>query len=39
MSNQELAEELKNPINKKFQKWKVHSSFIDNIWVALPIYN
>ena len=32
--NKELAKELHKPINKKFEKWKVHSSFIDNIWGA-----
>ena len=32
MSNQELAEELHKLIIKKFEKRKVHSSFIDNIW-------
>ena len=32
MSNQELAEELNKPIIRKFEKWKVYSSFIDNIW-------
>ena len=31
MQNQELAEELHKPIIKKFEKWKIHSSFIDNI--------
>ena len=34
MSNQELAKELNNSIIGKFEKWKVHSSFIDNIWCA-----
>ena len=34
MSNKELAEELHKPIIKKFERRKVHSSFIDNIWVA-----
>ena len=32
MSNQELAEEIHKPITRKFEKRKVHSSFIDNIW-------
>ena len=32
MSNQELAEELRKPIIRKFEKQKVHSSFMDNIW-------
>ena len=34
MSNQELAKELHNPIIKKFEKRKVHSSFKDNTWGA-----
>ena len=34
MSNQELAEELYKPFIRKFEKRKVHSSFIDNIWGA-----
>ena len=34
ISNQELAEELLKPILRKFRKWKVYSSFIDNIWDA-----
>ena len=34
MSNQELAGELHKPIIRKFEKRKVHSSFIDNIWAA-----
>ena len=29
---QQLAEKLHKPIIRKFEKWKVHSSFIDNIW-------
>ena len=32
MSNKELAEELHKPIIRKFEKRKVHSSFIHNIW-------
>ena len=32
MSNQELAKELHKPIARKFEKQKLHSSFIDNIW-------
>ena len=32
--NKELAEELHKPIIRKFEKWKIHSSFIYNIWVA-----
>ena len=31
MHNKELAEELRKPIIRKFEKQKVHSSFIDNI--------
>ena len=31
MSNNEIAEELHKPIFRKFEKIKVHSSFIDNI--------
>ena len=34
MQNKELAEELHQPIIRKFEKRKVHSSFIDNIWGA-----
>ena len=34
MSSKELAEELYKPIISKFEKQKVHSSFIDNIWGA-----
>ena len=33
-SNKELAEELRKPIVRKFNKQKVHSSFISNIWGA-----
>ena len=32
MSDKKLAEELPNPVIRKFKKGKVHSSFIDNIW-------
>ena len=32
ISNKELAEELHKQIIRKFQKRKVHSSFIENIW-------
>ena len=32
MAKQELAEELHKPVIRKFEKQKVHSSFIDNIW-------
>ena len=34
MSNKKLAEELHKPTIQKFNKKKVHSSFIDNIWGA-----
>ena len=34
MSNKELAEQLHEPIIKKFKKGKVQSPFIDNIWGA-----
>ena len=34
MSNQELAEKLPKPIIRKFEKQKVHSPFMDNIWGA-----
>ena len=34
MLNKELAEELNKTIIRKFDKRKVHSTFIDNIWVA-----
>ena len=34
MSNKELAEELRKPIIIKFEKRKLHSSFIYNIWSA-----
>ena len=33
-SNKELAEELHKDINKKAEKRKIYSSFIDNIWGA-----
>ena len=33
-TNQELAKEWHKPIIRKFEKWKVHSCFIDNIWGA-----
>ena len=32
IANKELAEELQKPIIRKFNKIKVHSPFIDNIW-------
>ena len=31
MSNKELAEEIHKPIIRKFNKRKVHSSYMDNI--------
>ena len=34
MSSKELAKELHKPIIRKFNKRKVHSFFIDNIWGA-----
>ena len=34
VSNTELAEELRKPIIKKFEKRKVDSPFIDNMWGA-----
>ena len=34
MQNKELSEELHKSIIKKVEKWKVHSSFTDNIWSA-----
>ena len=34
MSNKELPKELQKPIIRKFEKRKVHSPFIDNIWAA-----
>ena len=34
MSYQESAEELRKPIIRKFDKRKVHSSFMDNVWGA-----
>ena len=32
--NEQLAEELRKPITKKFEKRKAYSSFEDNIWFA-----
>ena len=34
ISNKELAEELHKPIIRNFNKRKVHSPFIENIWGA-----
>ena len=35
MPNEELPEELLKPVIRKFEKRKVHSSFVDNIWVLI----
>ena len=34
MSNQQLVEQLHKTFIKKFEKRKVHSSFIENVWGA-----
>ena len=34
VSNKELAEELRKPVIKKFEKRKADSPFIDNMWGA-----
>ena len=34
MSKQQLTEELYKSVIRKFEKCKVHSSFIDNVWGA-----
>ena len=34
ISNKKLVEELHKTIFRKFQKRKVHSTFLDNIWGA-----
>ena len=34
ITNKKLADELHKPMIRKFNKRKVHSSFIDNIWGA-----
>ena len=34
MPNQQLAKESDKPILRKFEKRKVYSSFIDNVWRA-----
>ena len=34
MLNQQLAQEIRKLIIRRFEKWKLHSSFIDNIWVV-----
>ena len=38
ISSKELAEELHEPIVRKFKKRKVHSTFINNIWGAGLVY-
>ena len=35
MPNKELPEELLKPVIRKFEKRKVHSSFVENIWVLI----
>ena len=32
--NEQLAEELHKPVNKKFKRRKVYARFKDNIWAA-----
>ena len=32
--NEQLAEELHEPVNKKFKREKVYARFKDNIWAA-----
>ena len=39
ISDQQLAEELHKPIIREFKKRKVHSTFMDNIWLTLLICN
>ena len=34
MPDKQLSEELHQPITRKFEKWRVYSSFKDHIWVA-----
>ena len=34
MYNKELAEKINKPVVRTFNENKVHSSFIDNVWVA-----
>ena len=34
LATRKLAKELHKPVIRKFEKWKIHSSFIDNIWGA-----
>ena len=35
LATRELAEDLHKPIIRKFEKRKVNSSLIDNIWVLI----
>ena len=32
LSNQQLTEELNKPVIRKFEKQKVHLSFVEKIW-------
>ena len=32
MQNKKLAAKLHKPFFRKFEKWKVHSSFVDKTW-------
>ena len=34
LSKEKLAEEFHKQIIRKFKKWEVYSSFLDNIWAA-----
>ena len=34
MSNKKIADELQQPIISKFKRWRVYSSFKDNIWAV-----
>ena len=38
MSNKDLTEESHKPIIRRFNKRKLHSSFIDKIWIADLFY-
>ena len=35
ISNKDLAEELHKPIIRNFNRRKIHSPFIDNIWAQI----
>ena len=35
ISNKELAKELHKPVSRKFNERKIHSPFIDKIWVQI----